>query len=73
MKFKLTLAHLESLLLRACDLFDERREALGYIQRNYPRETVIKQPDRAEAARVWNVPYAAIEEALANATYHCSS
>ena len=48
------------------------REALGYIQRNYLRETVIKHPDRAEATRVWNFPYAAIEEALVNAVYHRS-
>lgn len=46
------------------------REALSYIQRNYLRETVIKHPDRAEATRVWNFPYAAIEEAVVNAVYH---
>jgi len=64
------------------DRFDEKifkgplarmtREALGYIQRNYLHETVIKHPDRAEATRVWNFPYAAIEEALVNAVYHRS-
>ena len=48
------------------------REALSYIQRNFLRETVIKYPDRAEATRVWNFPYAAIEEALVNAVYHRS-
>ena len=48
------------------------REALGYIQRNFLHETVIKHPDRAEATRVWNYPYAAIEEALVNAVYHRS-
>lgn len=48
------------------------REALHYIQRNFLRETVIKHPDRAEATRVWNFPYAAIEEALVNAVYHRS-
>ncbi|SCZ86064.1 ATP-binding protein [Nitrosomonas mobilis] len=48
------------------------RETLSYIQRNYLRETVIKHPDRAEATRVWNFPYAAIEEALVNAVYHRS-
>ena len=48
------------------------REALGYIQRNFLRETVIKHPHRAEATRVWNYPYAAIEEALVNAVYHRS-
>jgi ATP-dependent DNA helicase RecG len=64
------------------DRFDEKifkgplarmtREALGYIQRNYLIETVIKHPDRAEATRVWNFPYAAIEEAVVNAVYHRS-
>ena len=46
------------------------REALDYIQRNYLHETVIKHPQRAEAQRVWNFPYAAVEEALVNAVYH---
>jgi ATP-dependent DNA helicase RecG len=48
------------------------REALSYIQRNFLIETVLKHPDRAEATRVWNFPYAAIEEALVNAVYHRS-
>lgn len=48
------------------------REALDYIRRNYLVETVIKHPQRAEAERVWNYPYAAIEEALVNAVYHRS-
>ena len=47
-------------------------EALSYIQRNYLSETFIKHPDRAEATRVWNFPYAAIEEALVNVVYHRS-
>ncbi|PFH09745.1 ATP-dependent DNA helicase RecG [Collimonas sp. PA-H2] len=42
------------------------------IQRNYLHETVIKHPQRAEAERLWNFPYAAIEEALVNAVYHRS-
>jgi ATP-dependent DNA helicase RecG len=33
-------------------------------------EKVIKHPDRAEADRFFNFPYAAIEEALSNAVYH---
>ncbi len=48
------------------------REALDYIRRNYISETVIKHPDRAEATRVENFPYPAIEEAVANAVYHRS-
>lgn len=48
------------------------REALGYIQRNYLHETVLKHPDRAEATRAWNFLYTAIEEAVVNAVYHRS-
>jgi len=33
---------------------------------------VVKRPDRAEADRFWNFPYAAIEEAVVNAVYHRS-
>lgn len=33
---------------------------------------VIKHKNRAEAERVWNYPYAAVEEILANAVYHRS-
>lgn len=46
------------------------REALDYIKRNYISETVIKHADRAEATRVENFPYPAIEEAVVNAVYH---
>ena len=46
------------------------RESLDFIRRNYISETVIKHPDRAEATRIDNFPYAAIEEAVANAVYH---
>ena len=66
----------------AGDRFDEKifkgplarvtREALNYIRRNYLKETVVKHPDRAEAERFWNFPYAAIEEAMVNAVYHRS-
>lgn len=48
------------------------REALEYIRRNYLNETVIKHRDRAEATRVENFPYIAIEEAVINAIYHRS-
>jgi len=64
------------------DIFEEKefkgpihrilRDALSHIQRNYLKQTVIKYPDRAEADRIWNYPYAAIEEALVNAIYHRS-
>ena len=48
------------------------REALEYMRRNYLNETIIKHPDRAEATRVENFPYIAIEEAVINAIYHRS-
>jgi len=46
------------------------QEALGFIERNFITETVIKHPDTAIATRVKNFPYAAIEEAVVNAVYH---
>jgi len=64
------------------DVFEEKefkgplcriiRDALSHIQRNYLKQTIIKYPDRAEADRIWNYPFAAIEEALVNAIYHRS-
>ena len=64
------------------DRFDEKtfagplariaRDALSHIHANYLKQTVVKHPDRAEAERFWNYPYAAIEEALINAVYHRS-
>ena len=46
------------------------REALQYIRNSVITEKVVKHPDRAEADRFFNYPYAAIEEALSNAVYH---
>lgn len=48
------------------------RESLDYIERNYINEIVIKHSDKAEATRVKNFPFDAIEEALVNAVYHRS-
>ena len=45
-------------------------DALSYIKNNFMEERVIKLSDRPEAQRVFNYPYEAIEEALANAVYH---
>ena len=47
-------------------------EAIGYIERNYLKETVVKHPHKPEADRFWNFPIGAIEEALVNAIYHRS-
>lgn len=46
------------------------RDALQYIRNVIITEKVIKYPDRAEADRFFNFPYAAVEEALSNAVYH---
>lgn len=46
------------------------REALAYLESTFILERVIKQPNRAEADRFVTFPYAAVEEALANAVYH---
>lgn len=46
--------------------------ALGFIGDNCLYETVIKHEDRARATRIWNYPFRAIEEAIANAIYHRS-
>ncbi len=46
------------------------RDALQYIRNTVITEKVVKHPDRAEADRFFNFPYAAIEEALSNAVYH---
>lgn len=46
------------------------RDALRYIRNTIITEKVVKHPDRAEADRFFNYPFAAIEEALSNAVYH---
>lgn len=48
------------------------RDALSYIQNYIIKEKVIKVSGRAEAERIYNYPYDAIEEALSNAIYHKS-
>lgn len=48
------------------------RDALSYIQNYIIKEKVTKVPGRAEAERIYNYPYAAVEEALSNAVYHKS-
>lgn len=53
-------------------LQQQLRDALRHIQNNLITEKVTKLSDRAEARRVFNYPYAAIEEALVNAVYHRS-
>lgn len=44
--------------------------ALSYIQTNIIKSKIKKYADRAEADKIYNYPYDAVEEALANAVYH---
>lgn len=48
------------------------RDALAHLKNNVLVEYVRKRADQAEAERYWNLPYAALEEALVNAVYHRS-
>lgn len=47
-------------------------DALSYIKNFCLAEAVIKLSDQAEAIRIFNYPYQAVEEILANAVYHRS-
>ena len=51
---------------------EQVRDALRYIQNSVIREKVVKRKDRAEATRIFNYPFPAIEESLVNAVYHRS-
>jgi len=46
------------------------RQALSYIQANLLHQLITKVEGRAEATRVWNYPFKALEELLANSIYH---
>lgn len=48
------------------------RQALAFLQTQVLKEEVRKLSDQAEAQRFVNYPFAALEEALANAVYHRS-
>lgn len=48
------------------------KDALSYIKNYIIKEKVRKVSDAAEAVRIYNYPYAAVEEALCNAVYHKS-
>lgn len=43
---------------------------LEYIRGNLIEERIFKLPDRAEAVRIFNYPYEALEEIIVNAVYH---
>lgn len=48
------------------------RDALSYIKNYIIKEKVIKISGQAEAERIFNFPYEAVEEGLSNAVYHKS-
>ena len=51
-------------------LDQQLREALLYIKNSIIQEQIIKVDGVAEARRFFNIPFAAVEEALSNAVYH---
>jgi ATP-dependent DNA helicase RecG len=53
-------------------LFKQIRNVLEYLKNVVLAEKVIKISGQAEAKRVWNYPYEAVEEAVVNAFYHRS-
>ena len=48
------------------------KDALAHLESQVVREKIRKYPDRPEADRFYNYPYAALKEALCNALYHRS-
>ena len=48
------------------------KDALSYIQNYIIKEKIKKDATKAEANRLYNFPFAAVEEALSNAVYHKS-
>ncbi len=53
-------------------LHEQLLDALRYLQNNVVREKVVKRRDRAEATRIFNYPFPAVEEAIVNSVYHRS-
>lgn len=48
------------------------RDALAYLKNYIIKEATIKDPQKAEAKKIYNYPFAAVEEILSNAVYHRS-
>lgn len=48
------------------------KDALAFLKNYTLKEVVIKEKHQAEAIRIFNYPYTALEEILANAVYHRS-
>lgn len=45
-------------------------DTLTWLKNNILQEKVLKIPGQAEAVRVWNYPYSAFEETIANCLFH---
>jgi ATP-dependent DNA helicase RecG len=45
-------------------------KTLELLNTNFLKEQVIKTKGKAKSERIWNYPYGALEEAIANALYH---
>jgi ATP-dependent DNA helicase RecG len=45
-------------------------KTLDLLRTNFLKEQVIKIKGKAESERIWNYPYEALQEAIANALYH---
>lgn len=48
------------------------KDALAYIKNYILKEAIIKESNKAESIKIYNYPYAAVEELLSNAVYHRS-
>lgn len=48
------------------------KDALSFIKNYILKEAIIKDANKAESTKIYNYPYAAVEELLANAVYHRS-
>lgn len=53
-------------------LDDQLKGALAILKRTFIKERIHKPEGRAEADRIFNYPYQALEEIIANAIYHRS-
>lgn len=51
---------------------NQLQDALLFLQNYILKEKILKTEDQAEAERLWNYPYRAVEEILSNAVYHRS-
>lgn len=51
-------------------LHEQARNARRYIERNALRRKIVKSGGRAEATRILNYPFPAVEKSLVNAVYH---